>query len=221
MDRMKTFFLYFLGIVGFMMLSYILEDGLIENMYVKMQGDVLATQNGIYIDEVSGKASNVNGFMQFRVSNSSENNNKEYIKLDLYSKQGLLASTKYIEITDLNPGSTKTYQVKFKGTEIRTYNISVIDESMLPDKTNIINVLGWEIDLSNVFGLGIDLTNMSLFGVKLTDLFNASNIKAAGGNAWTWIVNFLNSIPWWGYAIGAGIILWYMPKGYLFGIFPF
>ena len=95
----------------------------------------------------------------------------------------------------------------------------MVSESELPDKTNIINFFGWEIDLSNVFGM--DLTEMSIFGVKLTDMFSWDNVKTVSSGAWDWIKVFLASIPWWGYAIGAGIILWYMPKGYLFGIFPF
>ncbi len=217
MDRMKTFFLYFLGIVGFMLLSYILENGLIENMYVKMTGDVESTAYNITIDNVSGKASNVNGFMQFKLSNNSYETNNSYVKIELYSKQGLLAATKYVQITDLQPGHAKEYQVKFKASEVRSYKISIVNE--VPDKTNIINILGWEIDLTDVFGM--DLSNVKLFGVKLSELFTWDNMKTTGENVWSWTVAFLGSIPWWGYVIGGGIILWYMPTGFLFGIFPF
>ena len=50
MDRMKTFLLYALGILGFMFLSYVLEDGLIENMYVKMKGEVVSSSYNISIE---------------------------------------------------------------------------------------------------------------------------------------------------------------------------
>ena len=93
----------------------------------------------------------------------------------------------------------------------------MVDE--LPDKANIISILGWEIDLTDVFGM--DLSQATFLGVKLTDLFSWDGVATAGGNAWNWIVQLLSSVPWWGYAIGAGLIIWYMPKGYLFGIFPF
>lgn len=217
MDRMKTFLLYALGIIGFMFLSYVLENGLIANMYKKMSGDVVETSE-IIIEDVSGRASNVNGYMNFKLTNLSPyDDTNQYIKIDLYSKQGLHAVTKYIEITDVPSQNSKDYQIKFKGSELRTYDISIVSE--LPDMTNIINVLGWEIDLSDVFGM--DLSNLKLFGVKLTDIFAWDNVKTAGGNAWSWTVNLLQSIPWWGYAIASGIIIWYMPKGFLFGIFPF
>ncbi len=213
MERMRTFLLYALGILGFMFLSYVLENGLIENMYVKMTGDI-ETSTNISIEDVKGKASNVNGFMNFKLTNENVNAEDFFVKIDLISKQGLPAATKYVQITDLPMGESKNYQVKFKGSEIRGYKVSVVDEA--PEMSNIINILGWEIDLSDVFGL--DLTDIEIFGVKLKDLFTWDNAKTAGQNVWNWSINLLNSIPWWGYAIGAGIVLWYLPSGYLFGI---
>ena len=129
--------------------------------------------------------------MQFKLTNTSQDAVDEYVKIDLYSKQGLLATTKYVPITNLDPGHTKEYQVKFKANDINSYKLAIVD-----------------------------LSNMTIFGTKLTDIFSWDNLKTTGGNAWRWTINFLGSIPWWGYAIGAGIILWYMPTGYLFGIFP-
>lgn len=216
MSRMKTFLLYALGIIGFMFLSYILENGLIEGMYKTMTGNATSTSD-VQIEDVSGKASNVNGYMTFKLTNNSSYDNlNKYLKIDLYSKQGLHAVTKYVEITDVPSQQSKTYQIKFKGSEIKSYDISVVSE--LPDMTNIINILGWEIDLSDVFGM--DLTNLTLFGVKVADIFAWDNVKTAGQNAWSWTVALLQSVPWWGYVIASGIILWYMPSGFLFGIFP-
>lgn len=217
MDRMRTFLLYAVCIIGFIFLSYVLENGLITNMYKKMDGNVLSTQE-ILIEDVSGRASNVNGYMNFKLTNLSPyDTTNQYIKIDLYSKQGLHAATKYVEIAGVPSQGSKTYQVKLKGTELRGYDISVVSE--IPDMTNIINILGWEIDLSDVFGM--DLTNFRLFGVKLTEIFTWDNVQTAGGNAVSWGAALLKSIPWWGYAIATGIIIWYMPNGFLFGIFPF
>lgn len=222
MKRMKTFLLYALGIIGFMLLSLILEDGLIESMYVKMSGNISSTSSEISIEDVTGKASNVNGYLNFTLkNNSSQSADRKYIKIDLFRREDTPSATKYVEIKDLDPGESKNYSLKINGNKLRKYDISIIDANELPDKTNIINILGWEIDLSNVFGL--DLTEVSIFGVKLSDIvnsFNMSTIKEKGLFAWSWVLRFLGSIPWWGYAIGAGIVLWYMPTRYLFGIFP-
>lgn len=217
MDRMKTFLLYAVSIIGFIFLSYVLENGLISNMYKKMNGDITSTSD-IVIEDVEGRASNVNGYMNFKLTNLSPyEKTGKYIKIDLYSKQGLKAVTQYVEIADVPSQGSKNYQIKFKGSELRGYDISVVSE--VPDMTNIINFFGWEVNLSNVFGM--DLTDFKIFGVKVADIFAWDNIKTAGGNAISWTKVLLQSIPWWGYAIATGIILWYMPNGFLFGIFPF
>ncbi len=218
MKRMGTFLLYALGIIGFIFLSYILEDGLISGMYKTMtEAGANISSDKIYISDVSGKASYVNGFMKFKLTNNSNAPSSEYVKIELFSKQGLLATTKYVPITDLDSGKSKEYEVKFKANDINSYKLEIVNE--IPDKSNIINVFGWEIDLTDVFGM--DLTNATIFGVKLKDIFTWDNLKTAGGNAWSWTKRLLASVPWWGYAIATGIILWYMPRGYLFGIFPF
>jgi hypothetical protein len=217
MDRMKTFFRYALLFFGFMFLSYLLENGLIANMYATMDGTTSTGSYDVTISDMNGKASNVNGYLNFKVKNTSGSLIERcYAKIDLYSKQGLLAATKYVEISDFEPDEEKEFQVKFKASEIDSYEVSIINE--MPDKSNIINILGWEIDLTNVFGM--DLTNLTIFGVKLTDLFNWDNIKTTGTGVWSWLRIYLATIPWWGYAIASGIVLWYMPVGFLFGIFP-
>ncbi len=218
MERMKTFFLYLSCILIFMFVSHVLENGLIENMYKKIDGYIEPSNTRVSIADVNAKASNVNGYMSFRLSNDSTYTaDGNYIKIDLYSKRGLLAATKYVKIQDLPSESGKEYQIKFKAKEIYGYKVSIVTE--VPDKTNIINILGWEIDLTDVFGM--DLSNSRFMGVKLTDLFSWDGAKEAGSNAWSWSLNIMQSVPWWGYAIATGIILWQMPVGFLFGIFPF
>ncbi len=223
MDRMKTFLLYALGIIGFFILSLILEDGLINGMYKPLinSSDKVIAENssGINVEVTDAKASNINGQLNYKITNNSnERIDDQYVKLDLYSKQGLLSATEYIKINDLNPGETKDYNVKFKGTEIADYKLAVIPESEVPDKSNIINILGFEFDLSNVFGR--DLSNTKIFGRRIKDIFNVDKAKGTVKYAWNWGLNFAKAVPWWGYLIGGGIVLWYLPTGYLFGIFP-
>ena len=80
-------------------------------------------------------------------------------------------------------------------------------------------MFGWEIDLTNV--LGMDLSNVTIFGAKLTDIFSWDGLVTGAGNAWSWFVELVASVPWWGYSIASMIIFWHMPKGFLFGVFPF
>ena len=205
MDRMKTFLIYALLIVGFFALSILLENGLLLAMYSKINGEFDGyynrTGNYFTMENMSAKACNVNGYMSFDLMNSTNVLiNKCYLKIELYNEQDLLADTEYIEIANMKPNEQKHFQIKFKANNIESYHISI--ETTLPDKTNIITILGWEIDLSNVFGLGIDLTNVTIFGTKLTDIFSWNNVKETGRNFWNWSLFLAKNIPLWGYGIG-------------------
>ena len=222
MARMKRFLTYFLCLIGFMILSYILEDALLSNMYVKMVGNANSSYDGVTIEDVEASASNVTGTMSFKITDDSNDGKEKYVKVDLYNKRGNLVATKYIPLNNLDENNQKEIMVKLKGKEIRNYNLSVVSE--LPDKSNIMNVFGWEFDTSDVFGM--DLSNVTIFGKKLSDLFTANDvfnpdrIRNGLGGVWNWIISLTSSVPWWGYAIASGIVLWYLPSRFLFGIFP-
>lgn len=221
MGRMKTFLTYVLLIIGFFIVSMLLENGLLLAMYKNISGKVDTyyeeSNSNFSIKNISARACNVNGYMDFDLINTTgQKIDEAYLKVDLYNKQELLADTEYISILNMESGESKTFNIKFDANNIEKFNISVVKNT--PDKTNIINVLGWEIDLTNVFGLGIDLSNATIFGVKLKDIFSWENMKVVGSSAWRNIKWFLASIPWWGYAIGGGIVAWYLPAFYLFGI---
>lgn len=210
MDRMKTFLTYVLLIIGFFALSVLLENGLLMAMYSKISGEFngyyTATNSDFSIKNVSAKACNVNGYMSFDLLNTTGNFiEKCYLKIDLYNEQNLLADTEYVELLGIESGDSKTFNIKFKANNIEKFKISIVENT--PDKTNIINILGWEIDLTNVFGLGIDLTNVTIFGTKLTDLFTWENIKTTGHNFWDWLVMIATGVPGWAYFFALLIII--------------
>ena len=70
---------------------------------------------------------------------------------------------------------------------------------MLFRSTNIIDIFGWEVDLTNIFGLGIDVSNIRIFGKSLSEIFSWNNIKGTGKSFWSWFITLTTNIPWWGY----------------------
>ena len=68
MDRMKTFLIYALLIVGFFALSILLENGLLLAMYSKINGEFDGyynrTGNYFTMENMSAKACNVNGYIE-------------------------------------------------------------------------------------------------------------------------------------------------------------
>ena len=205
MERMRTFLTYALLIIGFFVLSLWLENGLLKAMYEPISGELDGSfggiENAFQGNNLAVKACNVNGYMSFDLVNTTGKFiDRCYAKIELYNHQQLLADTEYIEILGMQPNATKSFNIKFKANHIEKFHISIVENT--PDKTNIIDILGWEIDLSNVFGLGIDLTNVTIFGTKLTGIFTWENAKATGKSFGTWFIHLATNIPLWGYGIG-------------------
>lgn len=206
MKRMKTFFIYFLLLLGLYIVSNLLQHGLILNMYSTIEGNA-ESNNQLNIEVSKVKATNVNGYMDFSITNDSNDYiEKAYAKIDFIDKYDLNSITQYAIINDLEPGQTRNYKINFRGNKIKEYNISFVPE--LPDKTHIINILGWEIDATNVFGLGIDLTNIN--GVDITQYFSIKELKNLFSDSWSLGINFAKSIPLWGYVVASLIVLWYI-----------
>lgn len=219
MSTMKNFLKYLLLLVGFFILSIVLENGLINNMYATINGESNGTlvtsgesvASDLEVTVESAKASNVNGNLKVKITNTSGHFiEKCCAKVELFSRQNLLVATKYIDINNFEVNESRYYEIKFQAKEVARYAITLIESQ--PDKSNIVDILGWEIDLSNVFGM--DLT-------KLKDLFSVEGMKSGLSSAWQFAVNVANSIPLWAWLIASGIVIWYMPKGFLFNIFPF
>ena len=215
MGTMTNFRNYTLWIIGFFIISVILENALVLDMYKPINGTAdgnivfSGTSNSSNLDVSVGdaRATNINGYVDINIKNTSGHDiDNCSIKLDLYTKRGNLASTKYIDVSDFKANETRSFKVKFNGNDISSYGVTLVEDA--PDKTYIMDLFGWEIDLRNVFGR--DLT-------KIIDL---QNIKETGINIGHLTLSFLKTVPTWAYIIAGGIVLWYMPSGYLFGIFP-
>lgn len=215
MDRMKTFFMYALILTGFILVSTLLENGLIYNMYKTIDGKTNGSTyiGGIYtevdIEEKESKATSVNGYINLKLKNNMNTDiNKGYLKVDLFNDRNLLAETDYFEIGQLKAGEEKNVAIKFDASNIERYNVELIEEK--PDESGVIRLLGFELDLSKY---GIDLSNV--FGFDLSGL-NWETIKNGGLSAWNFALDFASSIPRWAYMIASGIVLWHLPAGYLF-----
>lgn len=215
MSTVEKFRNYVLWIIGFFIISVILENALIADMYQPIGGSTngnvmfkgqMNTDLEVTVSEA--KATNMNGYIVLNVKNTTG----KYIekccaKIELFTERGILASTKYVDVSKFEVNETRQFKIKFKGQEIGSYAVSLVEDA--PDKSYILNLFGWEIDLRNVFGM------------DLTSVINMENIKETGLNIWNLTINFLNTIPAWAYLIAGGIVIWYMPKKFLFGIFPF
>ena len=105
MDRVKQLNTYVLLLIGFFIISIILENGLIAAMYTPIGGltkDAYTTADGLEITVEDARATRVNGYMRVKVKNTTGKDiDSCYAKMDLYNKYGLVA-TEYVEIKDID-----------------------------------------------------------------------------------------------------------------------
>lgn len=204
MKNMKTFITYLILFLVMYFTVNILSNGLILSMYKDIKGYEYPDSD-IVISVDKAKATNVNGYMNFKVKNETGKVfDEKYLKIDFLSEYHRDAISKYIVLSDFDKNEEKTYKVKFRGEKIAGYRISEVDE--IPNKDHILNVLGWEIDLTNVFGTGLNVYD-AYENIKNTlggmdEWESKSRQLAIAGGAW------VKSIPFWAYAIALYIVLW-------------
>ncbi len=217
MKRMKTLFLYFFGIVGFIIFSLIMEDALVRGMYkkVKQVGADIDPAYGIVMEDVKVDATSMNGNMSFTVRNNTDQNSKPgFMKIDLISDRDNSVITEYVRVPELKPGESKDYQIKFKGNNIKSYSVAMQDKA--PNRDHIVDIFGWQFDSRNIFG--IDFSKLKIMGVPFEDLFSIDGLMSGGKKVLAYTLGFLDQLPWWAYAAGAFIVYVHLPAGYILGI---
>ena len=121
MNRMKTLFKYGLWIVLFWILSDILIYFGINSTYkdIEQKG-----KTPVGIEIIQMQATTVNGRTKLKINDSGLSG--KYIKLDLYSSTGVDLATQYIEIGNVK--ESKEIETYFKISEVKSYEITVVEE---------------------------------------------------------------------------------------------
>lgn len=126
MDRLKTFAKYAIWLILFWILSDILIYYGINTTYkdIAVKGEM---SSQISVDDA--EATTVNGRIKGTVTNGEEDNlSGKYLKVDVYAESGNLLGTNYLEIGNMNSNETKNFETYFKIQDVKSYNISIVDE---------------------------------------------------------------------------------------------
>lgn len=125
MERLKTFLIYALLIIGFFILSDFLINVALNSMYEQIE----RKDNISQIETYQAEATMVNGRIRGVVTNSQpEDLSNKYIKVDFYSKRDVFLGKKYIELGQLEQNDTKSFEVLFKLEDVEYYNLSIVNE---------------------------------------------------------------------------------------------
>ena len=123
MDTLKRFGKYLLILIAFWIFSDILIYAGINSTYKDLQrrGDL---PEGIQV--VQMQSTKVNGRINLQINNKELSG--KYLKIDLYSNLGNVLGTKYIEIGNIGENQIKDIETYFKISDVKEYEISVVDE---------------------------------------------------------------------------------------------
>lgn len=123
MSRMKTFAKYVIWIILFWILSDVLIYFGLNSTYkdIEQKGE-----NVSGIEIVEAKATTVNGRTKIKINNT--NLSGKFLKIDLYSSTGVNLGTQYIEIGNVKENENKEIETYFKISEVKSYEITVVDE---------------------------------------------------------------------------------------------
>lgn len=123
MERMKTLGTYALFVILFWIFSDILINVGINSTYKDMErrGSIPA---GVKVEQMQSTA--VNGRIALEVNDIALSG--KYIKVDLYSESGINLGTQYLDVGTVKENQVKELETYFKISEVKSYEISVVDE---------------------------------------------------------------------------------------------
>lgn len=155
MDRIKTFAKYAIWFILFWILSDILIYFGINSTYKDIEKK---SEISSQITVNNAEATKVNGRINGTVKNNDENDlSGKFLKVDLYAESGNLLGTNYLQIGSLGVVETKSFETYFKIQDVKSYDISIVDEKSTEDyssdkfmtedmsKIAIIGLLGYMI----------------------------------------------------------------------------
>lgn len=123
MSTVKRWIKYIIWIILFWFFSDILISVGINSTYKDMDKRA-AIPYGIEV--VQMQSTKVNGRIKLKLSNKELSG--KALKIDLYSKAGNQLGTQYLEIGNLNENETKEIETYFKISDIKSYEVSIVDE---------------------------------------------------------------------------------------------
>lgn len=126
MSRMKTFFKYFLAIVICYVVVNVASFFVLKSTYNTKEYSVEDSILDVEVEEA--RATFVNGYVKGKIKNKTQTDiNNKYLKIDSYSKRGVLLGSKYTKIRDLVPGETTDFESSFNYEQIDNMKLSIVD----------------------------------------------------------------------------------------------
>lgn len=140
MDRMKTFLIYALCVIGLAILSEFLINVGLNSVYKDIERKDDISQVVIY----QAQADMVSGRIKGIATNSEpEELSNKYVAIDFYSERDVHLGKHYIEMGELEANANKPFEVYFKLQNVDYYQVSIVDEK--DSEASLIEVIKGEL----------------------------------------------------------------------------
>lgn len=127
MARMKTFFLYALIVIAFMIFSDFFIFAAIKTTYVDFDRQIVATQH-VKVTIQDAKKTYMNGYIKGTIENvTNQTINDKYLKYEFFSNQDNSLGAKYIRLNDLEAGEKRDFEVTYNIQDTSYYRVTEID----------------------------------------------------------------------------------------------
>ena len=124
--NLRRWLIWFILLFAFVTVGTIIA---VKSMYQDIEVyKIYSNEPLITVDEA--KATNVNGYIKGVLKNEGEETiNNKYLCFILCDENNEVVGREYLEIGNLNPGETKTYELQFKRDNIDTFYIVVTNNA--------------------------------------------------------------------------------------------
>lgn len=128
MKRMKTFFMYFLILIAFYIVSNFLIDSLIKTSYSKITEYEIDVKEAT-VTIIEAKSSKDDGYIEGKISNpTKEDILNRYMVVELFSENNISLGTEYVKIDRLKKETIKDFKVRFTVDNVKSFKITLITE---------------------------------------------------------------------------------------------
>lgn len=139
MDRMKTFFKYFLILVIFYVFSNVMINAFLKVSYIELDNYSINTEP-LFVDVTEAQVSKRDGHIYGIVKNNTNTviENK-YLKFSMLSKSGNVLGEKYVKIDKIDVNQLRNYEVDFDYDNVESFKIEITDTK--PKEIDLIELI--------------------------------------------------------------------------------
>ena len=125
MTTQKKFFIYFILIAAFFIISQFAIYAILNTTYKYKSFDI-KTSLPITVEH---QATSINGFVKGKILNNTDQDLKDkYLKIECFSKNNVLMVKKYIKIENVPANSAVDYDIRYNFNKVERAEIDIVDE---------------------------------------------------------------------------------------------